>query len=156
MYNNTNPAEIYTGTTWELIASDKYLKTTTGTPLSTGGSNNISITKGNLPNIKLQVENFSLTRGSMNITGEFYTMYEADTRIENYSTGAFKSSASTKLNTEPAESPGPRCILNNFDASRSWTGNTSSATPYTTTLGLGSPITIAPTYIAIKAWKRLT
>ena len=156
MYNNTNPAELYSGTTWELIASDKYLKTTTGTPLSSGGSNSFSIQKANLPAIKVQLDNFSLTRGTMNITGEFYTMYENDTRIENYSTGAFKSSASTKLRTEPSEAPGPNCILNNFDASRSWTGNTGTASPYTQNLGNGTAITVNPTYITIRAWKRLS
>ena len=36
MHNTSNPAELYIGTMWELIASDKYLKTTTGTPLSMG------------------------------------------------------------------------------------------------------------------------
>ena len=156
MYNNTNPAQLYSGTTWELIASDKYLKTTTGTPLSSGGSNSFSIQKANLPAIKVQLDNFSLTRGTMNITGEFYTMYENDTRIENYSTGAFKSSVSTKLRTEPSEAPGPKCILNNFDASRSWTGNTGTASPYTQNLGNGTAISINPTYITIRAWKRLS
>ena len=51
MYNTSNPAELYIGTMWELIASDKYLKTTTGTPLSMGGSNSFSIQKANLPAI---------------------------------------------------------------------------------------------------------
>lgn len=156
MYNTSNPAELYSGTTWELLATDKYLKTTTGTPLSVGGSNSFAIQKANLPAIKVQLDNFSLTRGTMNITGEFYTMYEYDTRIENYSTGAFKSSASTKLRTEPSEAPGPNCILNNFDASRSWTGNTGTASPYTQNLGNGTAITVNPTYITIRAWKRLS
>ena len=156
MYNTSNPAELYSGTTWELLATDKYLKTTTGTPLSVGGSNSFAIQKANLPAIKVQLDNFSLTRGTMNITGEFYTMYENDTRIENYSTGAFKSSASTKLRTEPSEAPGPNCILNNFDASRSWTGNTGTASPYTQNLGNGTAITVNPTYITIRAWKRLS
>ena len=61
MYNNTNPAEIYSGTTWELLATDKYLKTTTGTPLSTGGSNSFAISKANLPAVKIQLESFSVT-----------------------------------------------------------------------------------------------
>ena len=61
MYNTSNPAELYIGTMWELIASDKYLKTTTGTPLATGGSNSFTIQKANLPAIKLKNDNFSLT-----------------------------------------------------------------------------------------------
>ncbi len=69
MYNTSNPAEIYPNTTWELLANDKYLKTTTGTPLSTGGSNSFTIQKANLPAVKVQLDSFSLTRGTMNITG---------------------------------------------------------------------------------------
>ena len=68
MYNNTNPAELYSGTTWELVTSDKYIRTG-NTALQTGGSNSISIGKENLPNIKLQVESFQLGRGTQEITG---------------------------------------------------------------------------------------
>ena len=67
MYNTSNPAELYAGTTWELLTTDKYLKTTTGTPLATGGSNSFVIQKANLPAIKVQLDNFSLTSKHINI-----------------------------------------------------------------------------------------
>lgn len=35
-------------------------------------------------------------------------------------------------------------------------GNTGTASPYTETLGRGTPISINPEHITVKAWKRLT
>ena len=43
-----------------------------------------------------------------------------------------------------------------FQASKNWTGNTSSASPYTEVLGSGTAISIQPSYITLKFWKRLT
>ena len=59
MYNTSNPAELYSGTTWELLATDKYLKSTTGTPLSSGGSNSFTISKANLPAVKVQLDSLT-------------------------------------------------------------------------------------------------
>ena len=155
MYNTSNPAELYSGTTWELLASDKYLKTTTGTPLSTGGSNSFTIQKANLPSVKLQVESFSLTRGTMDIIG--FTAFGVNSGEVNVvkPTGAFYWDLVNKYHCHPA---GKETALGqlNFQASRSWSGSTSSATPYTQNLGSGTAITVNPTYITIRAWKRLT
>lgn len=60
MWNNTDPAELFSGTTWELITAGKYIQSGS-TALSTGGSNSVSIAKANLPNVKLKVDSFSLT-----------------------------------------------------------------------------------------------
>ena len=151
MYSNTNPAELYPGTTWELLANDKYLKTTTGTPLQTGGSNSFTIAKTNLPSTKLQIESFSLTRGTMNITGNFYGS-DGIFPSAKYS-GAFYPSGNGR-SLQNASSSYPSGF--NFDASRSWTGSTSSASPYTAQMGSGTPISINPEYITIRAWKRLS
>lgn len=43
-----------------------------------------------------------------------------------------------------------------FNASRNWSGSTSSATPNTESLGYATPLSIAPQYIDIKIWKRLS
>lgn len=43
-----------------------------------------------------------------------------------------------------------------FDASRAWTGSSSSANTSTESLGSASAIQITPQYIDIKLWKRLT
>ena len=153
MYNTSNPAEIYPNTTWELLANDKYLKTTTGTPLSTGGSNSFTIQKANLPAVKVQLDSFSLTRGTMNITGA----------ISSSGTGASFESPSGAFygNSKSYGVTAYGSYYNlikrlEFSANRNWTGSTGTATPYTQNLGSGTAITVNPTYITIRAWKRLS
>ena len=149
MGNNTNPAEIYPSTTWELLPDNKFLKTGS-TPLQQLGNNSVSIAKTNLPAEKLQVESFSLTRGTMDITGTFATrgFENLNTKVTGafYKKGAYDHAAG-------ASGTGMEF---GFQASRSWTGSTSSASPYTSAMGNGTPLTINPEHITIKAWKRLT
>lgn len=150
MYNTSNPAELYPSTTWELLPDNKFLKTGS-TPLQVGGSNSIKIAKANLPTDKLQVESHSMTRGTMNITGYInYVAHDLDYGMN--SGGAFRNS---NKGTGNAGGRGP-CNAVIFDASRNWTGSTSSSSPYTTAMGSGTPLSINPEHITIKAWKRLT
>ena len=52
----------FLGTTWEKIEGKFLLSTSgNGTSGTTGGSNTVTISKANLPNIKLQVDSFSLS-----------------------------------------------------------------------------------------------
>ena len=146
-YDNKNPAELYPNTTWELIASDKYIRTG-AIPLSTGGSNFVSILKENLPNIKVQVESFNLTRGTMDITGTTSGFGYQDEINGAFSIGKNKQTFNSGSNYG--------YCLHNFQASKSWTGATSSASPYTEALGSGTALTIQPSYITLKFWKRLT
>ena len=153
MYNTSNPAELYAETTWELLPDNKFLKTGS-TPLQQSGSNSIKLTKANLPTDKLQVESHSMTRGSMNITGSVKGTGEA-AAFESPS-GAFTgSTTSAPIISWTSNYPGLVRYLT-LDASRSWTGSTSSASPYTTAMGSGTPLTINPEHITVKAWKRLT
>lgn len=148
MGNSTNPAEIYDGTTWELLPNDKFLKTGS-TPLTQAGSNSISVSKANLPAEKLQVEPFSLTRGTMDITGGF-----VGGSGNSYTHGAFlyeKTVPSREFITGEQNDP-----YTSFVASRTWTGTTSSASPYTSAMGSGTPISVNPEHITVKAWKRLS
>lgn len=154
MYNTSNPAELYSGTTWELLASDKYLKTTTGTPLQTGGSNSFTIAKTNLPSTKLQIESFSLTRGTMNITGSHGGHAFKTGSPTSSAQGCFVGSSEGLGGAGQDGNVG--VYRTYFDASRSWTGSTSSASPYTVQMGSGTPISINPEYITIRAWKRLS
>ena len=149
MYNTSNPAELYAGTTWELLPNNKFLKTGS-TPLQQAGSNSIKLTKANLPTDKLQVESHSMTRGSMDIIGKTAL---GGTGIANYISGAFY-----KGSPLPSVTGGSTASQNSqhFKASLSWTGSTSSASPYTTAMGSGTPLTINPEHITVKAWKRLS
>lgn len=154
MYNTSNPAEIYSGTTWELLATDKYLRTTTVTPLSSGGSNSFTIAKANLPATKLQVETHSMTRGTMNITGSHGGHAFKTGSPTSSAQGCFVGSAEGLGGAGQDGNVG--VYRTYFDASKNWTGTTSSASPYTQNLGNGTAITVNPTYITIRAWKRLT
>lgn len=145
MYNTSNPAELYPSTTWELLPDNKFIKTGS-TPLQQAGSNSIKIAKTNLPAEKLQVESHSMTRGTMDITGT--------AAVEPAScTGAFYKNSETK---ESNVSGWKNSNFIHFQASRSWTGSTSSASPYTGQMGSGTPISINPEHITVKAWKRLS
>ena len=152
MYNTSNPAELYAGTTWELLPDNKFLKTGSS-PHVQGGSNSVKIAKANLPAEKLQVESHSMTRGTMEITG----IYKWDTGVEGYSSsGAFTNSQSWNKYGGHSDSAAGYTTTTNFNASRSWSGSTSSASPYTTAMGSGTPLSINPEHITIKAWKRLS
>ena len=148
MYNNTNPAELYSGTTWELVTSDKYIRTG-NTALQTGGSNSISIGKENLPNIKLQVESFQLGRGTQEITGAHQS--GTDSVIPE---GAFYMPSPSRV--EPGQGAYRNSYRVAFQASRSWTGMSTAANPYTEVLGSGTALSIQPAYITLKFWKRLS
>ena len=94
--NSTNPSSIFLGTTWQKIEG-KFLMGTSGSGASkaTGGSNSRTIVQANLPNIKLAVDSFSLSRGTQNITGSADTWtYQSET----ISSGALYFSGTGKRN----------------------------------------------------------
>ena len=158
MHNTSNPAELYIGTMWELIASDKYLKTTTGTPLSMGGSNSFSIQKANLPAIKLKNDTVSAT-----IPTHFHYEF-ADTtsgatiqvqKVINSTQYAKRATYSQDWG-ESYNMSGTSVNATVGKTSNNGSGNTGSIFSYTETLGSGTAITVNPTYITIRAWKRLS
>ena len=134
-YDNKNPAELYLGTTWELISQDKYIKSG-NIALQQGGSNSISITKTNLPNITLRVNTFSLTTQphTHNVRGR-HGWGDGTTYMT-------MQNAQTAWGTITTESGGGQ--------------NTGSASPYTENLGSGTALNIQPEFITLKFWKRLT
>ena len=144
MYNTSNPAELYSGTTWELLATDKYLKTTTGTPLATGGSNSFVIQKANLPAVKVQLESFSVTTQP-----HTHTLNTGANDNEAYhNNGDWKGHIGQRWNITKRDLSG---WINSGGGS-----NTGTASPYTQNLGSDTAITVTPSYITIRAWKRLS
>ena len=156
MGNNTNPAEIYPSTTWELLPENKFIKTG-ATPLIQAGSNNISVSKANLPAEKLQIDSFQLGKGTQEITGTFRTGTRKVDSYSDNSTGAFST---TGYGGSANAFMGGNNVRHyqdfSFTASNSWTGMSTSASPYTTNMGNGTPLTINPEHITVKAWKRLS
>lgn len=145
MYNTSNPAELYAGTTWELLPNNKFLKTGS-TPLQQAGSNSISITKANLPNISLKVNSFSVTTPDHNHNlrgyggGDLRTLMGESPCIGGIS-GSGRFSTGTQVNNTMQKSNG---------------GSTGTASPSTESLGSGTPITVNPEHITVRAWKRLS
>ena len=116
----------------------------------TGGSNTKTIAQTNLPNIKLTVNSFSLSRGTQNITGSFGAMANY-----NYSSsGAFTRGGQNQDTSGTGNAAnGVRFYL---DASKAWTGSTNSVSPQTSALGSGSALDITPSYYTVHMWLRLT
>ena len=139
----TNPSTKYLNTTWELIPSDRYIRSGSSA-LSTGGSNSVSIGKTNLPNIKLKVDSFSLT-----------TQVHTHNILKCSMRGYMSSWQSNGGRTIDGVLNGN---YNNTNIATSSGGgqNTGISSPSTETLGSGTALTIQPAYITLKFWKRLT
>lgn len=140
MWNNTNPAELFSGTTWELITAGKYIQSGR-TALSTGGSNSVSITKANLPAISIKVNSFSLTTTKHTHTFEIRMDADEGGGGPYYGTPGNGHYGSVKTSNPTTEAGGQ---------------NTGTASPSTETLGSGTALLIQPEYITLKFWKRLT
>jgi len=148
--NSTNPSSIFLGTTWQKIEGRFLLGTSgSGASKATGGSNAKTIAQANLPNVKLTVNSFSLSRGTMEITGDFYT----SNYIKYAGSGAFYTKQ-TGLGGHGGDSGSGYKI--GFQASRSWTGTTNTAQPQTMNLGSGQALDITPAYYTVHMWLRLT
>ena len=146
--NSTNPSTVWLGTTWQKIEGRFLLGTSgSGASKATGGSMTKTIAKANLPNVKLTVDSFNLSRGTMDITGDFYT----SNYIKYAGSGAFYTKQ-TGLGGHGGDSGSGYKI--GFQASRSWTGTTSSASPQTSALGSGTALDITPSYYTAHMWLR--
>lgn len=154
--NSTNPSSLFLGTTWQKIEG-RFLLGTSGSSASkqTGGSNTKLITKSNLPNEKLQVDNFSLT----NSEHEHYTIKlgTAQSLIESYPNHPISSVGLTgtaewnyKLGTFKTDA----------DPDSSHTSKTTivlgSASPQTSALGSGQALDITPSYYTVHMWLRIS
>lgn len=147
-----NPAIQWLGTTWELQEGIFLLGSSSVYPLgSTGGSSAVTLTKANLPAVKLQLDSFSLGRGTQEITGNL--------RAGSIIYGGTASAGAFKETSHYMNMPGGSGIAiysNSFQASRAWTGMSTSAAPYTQNMGSGTSFNNMPPYLTVNIWKRLT
>ena len=146
-----NPATLFLGTTWEKQEGRFLLGSNSAYTLgSTGGSATTTLTKANLPSEKLQLDSFSLGRGTQEITGQFNAGGHSN---DPAAKGAFSVSSSRN----PGNSGNDYyAVIFNFTASKSWTGMSTSAAPYTTNMGDSTPFNNMPPYLVVNIWKRLT
>ena len=168
--NATNPSVQYPGTTWSLLGADTFLMATTtaGNVGKTGGANTHTITTAQMPSHNHSVScggagSHSHTRGTMNIKGTF-GVHSHDTAGDNGQggnriSGAFYTYSTWTGNKKTAGSDSSHGAVINFDASRSWTGNTSSVSNHTHSLsignnGSGQAYDSRPKYISVYMWIR--
>ena len=155
---STNPATKYLGTTWQKIEG-RFLLGTSGSGASkqTGGSNSKTIAQANLPAVKIQLNSFSLSRGTMEITGAVKTTYGTNNGFFNTTEGAFSVANSTSYGIGGSNAwAGTHYKSFDFNASKTWTGTTNTAQPQTVNLGSGSALDITPSYYTVHMWLRLT
>lgn len=146
--DGTDPSVLFGGT-WEQV-KDKFLLCSGNVYEngSIGGNTNTTLSVANIPA-------HTHTRGTMNIIGEFraYSDYNLNnTEFQSALKGPFwyytdeRDNYGTASNVQDGSSDACRQI--HFDASRAWTGETSS-------VGSGASFSNLPPYIAITVWKRV-
>lgn len=121
----------------------------------TGGSATTTLVLNNIPSHNHScgtTGNHSHTRGNMNITGTFFT----DNIGANYNTGAFSYTGGIVtpgiLNADDAASSTMQ-----FDASKTWSGSTSTAGNHSHAIGntgSGTAFTTISPYITAYVWRR--
>lgn len=137
-----HPATRFLGTTW-IKLEDVFIKATSSNGVSgtTGGSNTITISKANLPNVKVQVDAFSVTTKKHTHNLSRNAGLEIGSGFPNqgyWLNGAYNQVATTYSTTEAGGE------------------NTGTAAPYTSALGSGTPLDITPSFYTVHIWKRLS
>ena len=146
---NENPSTLWLGTTWAKQEGRFLLGSSSSYGLgTTGGASTVKLIGDNLPATKIQLDSFSLSRGTMEINGDLGVI---DTS-SNFS-GAFYTEGTKYGNGSASFASKP---FYKFRASRSWTGTTNTAQPQTVNLGKGTPFSILPPYLVVNIWKRLS
>lgn len=117
------------GGTWERIQDGRCLISNNGSHSvgSTGGSETVTLTLSQIPSHSHpHTHNHSHDRGSMNITGTFGTGGQTPMLYRNDTSGAFYNSGTDGTKYGRDNTNNDRTSKVTLDASRSWTGRTST------------------------------
>ena len=151
---STSP-EVLFGGTWVRVQDRMILAAgSTYVAGNTGGSATKTLSVANMPTHSHSCSstgNHTHTRGTMNITGTFFS--EANGGGYPYS-GAFYYNGSGYRGVDGNDGDNARTV---FDASRSWSGATSSNGNHQHTIGnngSGTAFNIMPPYIVAYVWRR--
>lgn len=153
--DSTSPATLFGGT-WTQITNRFIFAAGSGYSVnSTGGSATKTLVKDNIPphdHSCGSAGSHTHTRGTMNITGTF------DGNVndgQSKKTGAFYYTGQPFTGSD-GESKNPGGVIG-FDASRSWSGATSSNGSHAHTIGStgkGTAFDVMPPYIVAYVWRR--
>nr|WP_272667758.1 phage tail protein [Providencia sp. PROV117] len=170
---NKNPNTLFPGTKWQYIGENKTIRLAAASGanvLTTGGSDLVTIGKGHLPAVSLKYSGttgnggaHTHTRGTMNITGEFGYQRTSESGITYaYAAGAYSLSAGPN-NAGYSGSAIRNSHKYIFDASKTWSGETSQHAGHTHTysgntenLGSGTALTVTNAYIMLMGWYRIS
>ena len=165
-FNATDPSTLFGGTWTRLKDTFLLANGDTYAPNTTGGSATKTISVNNLPAHNHSVNasgnhnhtattswagNHSHTRGNMNITGRVCGVNNGGEQ------GAFTRDGVNRAYMHINDSQYNDIAFWNFDASKSWTGSTSTEGNHTHTIGnTGSslPLNIMPPYQTVYMWRR--
>lgn len=171
---NKDPNELFPGTTWKYIGENKTVRLAAADGkdvMTTGGADSIKLSVDNLPAHSHAFSgntsssgNHAHTRGTMNIVGSvgngkddiFGIFGQWDTN------GAFSVSGKSGKKWPVAQTGNDRNTAVIFDASRSWTGETSYTGDHihaisgrTSVAGANSSISIENAFVKLMAWYRV-
>ena len=157
---STSP-EVLFGGTWVRVQDRMILAAGSSyTAGSTGGSATKTLSVANMPTHSHSCSstgNHTHTRGNMNITGTFGTGGMTPNLFKGDTSGAFYNSGTNGNRYGNAETENDRTSKITLDASRNWSGATSSNGNHQHTIGnngSGTAFNIMPPYIVAYVWRR--
>lgn len=155
--DSTSPAVLFGGT-WTQITNRFIFAAGSGYSVnSTGGSATKTLVTDNLPSHSHScgsAGSHTHTRGTMNITGNFGG---TDVQSGYYGNGAFAITSRGNYNDSGGKYESDYGKNMSFDASRNWSGATSSNGSHSHTIGStgkGTAFDVMPPYIVAYVWRR--
>lgn len=155
--DSTSPAVLFGGT-WTQITNRFIFAAGSGYSVnSTGGSATKTLVKDNIPSHTHScgsAGSHTHTRGTMNITGNFGG---TDVQSDYYGNGAFAINSWGNWKDEGGKYQSGLGRNMSFDASRNWSGATSSNGSHAHTIGStgkGTAFDVMPPYIVAYVWRR--
>ena len=158
--DSTSPAVLFGGT-WTQITNRFIFAAGSGYSVnSTGGSATKTLVTDNLPSHSHScgaAGNHTHTRGTMNITGTFGTGSNTPSLYRDDTSGAFYNSGTNGNKYGSGNTNNDRTSKVTLDASRNWSGATSSNGSHAHTIGStgkGTAFDVMPPYIVAYVWRR--
>ena len=158
--NSTSPATLFGGT-WTQIQNRFIFAAGSGYSVnSTGGSATKTLVTDNIPSHSHScgsAGSHTHTRGTMNITGTFGTGNQTPMLYRNDTSGAFYNSGTNGRKFGDDNTSDDRTSKVTLDASRNWSGATSSNGSHSHTIGStgkGTAFNVMPPYIVAYVWRR--
>ena len=150
--DNSNPATLFLGTTWEKVEERFLLGSSSTYALgSTGGSATTTLTEANIPRHRHQVDTVSATIPEH----IHYIVASGSSTTPITATGylAYHGNDNAWISYQLRQVSSPSTLGKTSSAGG---GSTGAIAPYTNYVGSGTAFNNMPPYLAVNIWKRLT